>query len=80
MDFKTDTRDPEGWFSRSDHFWFATRSIPQVLFNTGGQSDYHTENDTWTRINYPKMTKIVQLIYLTAAQVADEPQRPKFVP
>jgi Peptidase family M28/PA domain len=78
LDFKTDTRDPESWFARSDHFWFATRGIPQVLFNTGAQPDYHTENDTWDRINYPKMTKIIQLIFLTAAQVADQPERPKF--
>jgi len=80
LDFKTDTRDPEAWFSRSDHFWFATRSIPQVLFNTGEQPDYHTENDTWTRINYPKMLKIVQLIFLTTAELADQSQRPKFTP
>ncbi len=78
LDFKTDTRDPENWFARSDHFWFATRGIPQVLFNTGSQPDYHTENDTWDRINYPKMQKIVQLIFLTAAQVADQLERPRF--
>jgi hypothetical protein len=80
LDFKTDTRDPDQWFARSDHFWFATRSIPQVLFNTGEQNDYHTENDTWTRINYPKMTKIVQLIFLTTDQVANAAQKPKFIP
>jgi len=78
LDFKTDTRDPEQWFARSDHFWFATRGIPQVLFNTGSQPDYHTENDTWDRINYPKMTKIIQLIFLSTAQVANEAKQPKF--
>ncbi|MCU1242098.1 MAG: hypothetical protein JWO71_2824 [Candidatus Acidoferrum typicum] len=78
LDFKTDTRDPEQWFARSDHFWFATRGIPQVLFNTGSQPDYHTENDTWNRINYPKMTKIIQLIFLSTAQVANEAKQPKF--
>jgi hypothetical protein len=50
------------------------------LFNTGGQSDYHTENDTAARINYPKMTKIVQLIFLSTAQIADTPQKPRFAP
>ncbi|MGB7283966.1 MAG: M20/M25/M40 family metallo-hydrolase [Candidatus Acidiferrum sp.] len=80
LDFKMDARDPGHWFARSDHFWFATRGVPQVFFNTGAQPDYHTENDTWTRINYPKMRKIVQLIFLTAAQVADESGRPKFTP
>ena len=80
LDFKTDTRDPDDWFARSDHFWFATRSVPQVLFNTGEQNDYHTENDTLSRINYPKMTKIIQLIFLTTNDVANAGERPKFTP
>lgn len=80
LDFKTDTVDPEGWFSRSDHFCFAIHGVPMVLFNTGEQRDYHTENDTWDRINYPKMEKIVRLIFLTAEDLAMSEQRPKFTP
>jgi Zn-dependent M28 family amino/carboxypeptidase len=80
LDFKTDEVDPEGWFSRSDHFCFAIHGVPMVLFNTGEQRDYHTENDTWDRINYPKMEKIVRLIYLTAENVASSDQRLKFTP
>jgi len=80
LDFKTDTVDPEGWFSRSDHYCFAIHGVPMVLFNTGEQLDYHTENDTWDRINYPKMEKIIRLIYLTAEDLATSEQRPKFTP
>jgi len=80
LDFKTDTDDPEAWFARSDHFGFAQKSIPMVLFNTGEQLDYHTENDTWDRINYPKMEKIVRLVFLSSLQVANADQRPKFTP
>jgi Peptidase family M28/PA domain len=80
LDYKTDVIDPESWFARSDHFCFAVHGIPMVLFNTGEQADYHTENDTWDRINYPKMEKIVRLIYLTSVDVANSPQRPKFTP
>ena len=29
-----------------------------AFFNTGEHPDYHTANDTWDRINYPKMEKI----------------------
>jgi hypothetical protein len=60
--------------------WFATLHIPMVLFNTGEQPDYHTENDVWTRINYPKMTKIVRLVFLTAAETANSSQRIPFTP
>ena len=31
--------------------------------------DYHTENDTWDRIHYEKMEKIVRLIYLTTGEI-----------
>ena len=53
-------------------------SVPMVLFNTGEHPDYHTANDTWDRINYPKMEKIVRLVYLSAKSLADSATRPKF--
>jgi len=46
----------------------------------GEHPDYDTENDTWDRINYPKMEKIVRLLFLTSVQVANTGQRPKFTP
>ncbi len=80
LDYKTDGNDPEGWFSRSDHYPFAIKGVPMVLFNTGEQPDYHTTNDTWDRINYPKIEKITRLLYLSAKALANSPARPKFVP
>jgi len=80
LDYKTDGNDPEGWFSRSDHYPFAIKGVPMVLFNTGEQPDYHTTNDTWDRINYPKIEKITRLLYLSAKALANNPARPKFVP
>jgi hypothetical protein len=79
LDYKTDADDREGWFARSDHFPFAERGVPMVLFNTGEHPDYHTENDTWDRLNYPKMEKVVRLIYLTAANLAGSSQKITFV-
>jgi hypothetical protein len=80
LDYKTDSNDPEGWFSRSDHYPFAIKGVPMVLFNTGEHPDYHTANDTWDRINYPKMEKITRLIYLSAKTLANSSTRPQFVP
>ena len=79
LDYKTDTDDREGWFSRSDHYPFAIKGVPMVLFNTGEHPDYHTANDTWDRINYLKMEKIVRLVYLAARDLADATTRPRFV-
>jgi hypothetical protein len=79
LDYKTDGDDPEGWFSRSDHYPFAVKGVPMVMFNTGEHPDYHTANDTWDRINYPKIEKITRLIYLSAKDLANSATRPRFV-
>ena len=79
LDYKTDADDREGWFQRSDHFPFAIKGVPMVLFNTGENPDYHTANDTWDRLNYPKMEKITRLVYLTARELSEGPARPRFV-
>ncbi len=80
LDFKTDTTDPEEWFDRSDQINFAIKSVPMVLFNTGEHPDYHTENDTWDKINYPKMERIIRLIFLTSVELANSDTRPRFTP
>ena len=79
LDYKTDREDRESWLARSDHFPFAAAGVPMVLFNTGEHPDYHTENDTWDRLNYEKMERIVRLIYLTAWDVANRDDRIPFV-
>jgi uncharacterized protein YigE (DUF2233 family) len=78
LDFKTDTEDKEEWFARSDQYVFATQGIPVLLFNTGEHPDYHTENDTWDRLNYSKLEKIARLVFLVAADVANRDARPEF--
>jgi hypothetical protein len=80
LDFKTDTNDIEEWFDRSDQINFAIKSVPMVLFTTGEHRDYHTENDTWDKINYPKLEKIIRLVFLTSADVANSETRPRFTP
>lgn len=79
LDYKTDADDREGWFSRSDHYPFAVKGVPIAFFNTGEHPDYHTANDTWDRINYPKMEKIVRLVFLSTRSLANSPSRPRFV-
>jgi hypothetical protein len=80
LDFKTDAEDKEEWLARSDQYVFVTEGVPSILFNTGEHPDYHTENDTWDKLNYPKLEKIAQLVYLTAQDIADKNVRPQFDP
>jgi hypothetical protein len=79
LDYKMDVVDPDVLWSRSDHFWFATLHIPQAEFQTGLHPDYHTENDTWQRINYPKLTRIVRLAFLATADMANSETRIEFI-
>jgi hypothetical protein len=79
LDYKMDAADPDSLWSRSDHFWFATLHIPQVEFQTGLHPDYHTENDTWERINYPKTTRIARLIFRSVAELANSSETIPFV-
>lgn len=71
LDYKMDRDDPDSLWSRSDQFWFAALHIPQVEFQTGLHPDYHTDNDTWNRINYAKLKKIIRLVFLAVADVAN---------
>lgn len=79
LDYKMDAVDPDSLWSRSDHFWFATMHIPQVEFQTGLHPDYHTENDSADRINYPKTTRIVRLVFRSVADLADSNETIPFI-
>ena len=80
LDYKMDVVDPDSLWSRSDHFWFATLHIPQVEFQTGLHPDYHTDHDTWDRINYPKLTKITRLVFLSIDELANSAEKLTFDP
>ena len=80
LSYKMDMVDPDSLWSRSDHFWFATLHIPQVEFQTGLHHDYHTENDTWDRINYPKLTRITRLVFRSVDALANTSQKIEFTP
>ncbi|MGE3841654.1 MAG: M28 family peptidase [Vicinamibacterales bacterium] len=78
LDFKTDDADPEGWFGRSDHFAFATKSVPIVLFNTGEHPDYHSERDTTATLNHAKQARIARLALATVRRLANDDPPPAF--
>ena len=65
---------------RSDHWPFLNRGVPAVWVHTGLHPDYHTANDDADRINYPKMEKIVRLVYQMSWDLAQAEARPKLLP
>jgi hypothetical protein len=66
-----DVNDPEGVYTRSDHFSYAAKGIPIAFFTTGLHPDYHRITDTVDKITFPKMTRIAQLVYETGFSIAN---------
>lgn len=62
---------------RSDQWPFLMHRVPSVFFNTGLHPDYHTTGDRPERIEYPKMERIVKLVYQSSWDVANTPKPPK---
>jgi len=71
---------PEGWYFRSDHLPYARLNVPALMYSTNLHDDYHTPRDNPGRIDYPKLTRMAQWIYLTGWFVANAPERPKLDP
>lgn len=66
-------------FFRSDQFPFVLNDIPAFWVFTGFHPDYHQTTDTADRINYAKMTRILQLSYLSVWRLANDGKPPAFV-
>jgi hypothetical protein len=66
-----DPLDPEGVYTRSDHYSYAQKGIPIVFFTTGLHPDYHRITDTAEKITYPKLTRITQLVYQSGFAIAN---------
>jgi hypothetical protein len=83
--FKLDTEwdkptHPEAWYFRSDHLPYARLGIPAVMYTTLLHPDYHTPRDEPATIDYPKLTRMAQWIYLTGWAVANRTAPPAHEP
>ncbi|MCU0648715.1 MAG: M28 family peptidase [Gemmatimonadaceae bacterium] len=67
---------PEGWYFRSDHVPYARLNVPSLMYTTNLHGDYHTASDIPERIDYPKLLRMAQWMYLTGWYVANADQRP----
>lgn len=69
---------PENLLRRSDQWAFLQKRVPALFIHTGEHPDYHRPGDTAEKINYPKMEKIVKLIYRAVESLANATARPVF--
>lgn len=71
---------PEGWYFRSDHVPYARLNVPAVEYSTNLHNDYHTPRDKPSAIDYAKLTRMTQWMYLTGWFVATTAKRPGIDP
>ncbi len=67
--------DPNRFYYRSDHYNFAKNNIPVIFYFSGIHEDYHKPTDTVDKIRFEKMTKITQLVFTTAWDIANMDHR-----
>ena len=66
-----DPADLEQVYYRSDHYSYAIKGIPIIFFTTGLHADYHANTDEVSKIEFGKLTRVAQLVYETAARLAN---------
>ena len=66
-----DPLDPEQVYYRSDHYSYASKGIPIIFFTTGLHPDYHANTDDVSKIEFPKLARITQLVFETALRLAN---------
>jgi Zn-dependent M28 family amino/carboxypeptidase len=71
---------PEGWYFRSDHLPYARLNVPALFYSSNLHPDYHTPRDGPETINYSKLTRITQWMYMTGWIVANTTRRPALDP
>ena len=71
---------PEGWYYRSDHVPYARLNVPALMFSTNLHADYHTPRDKPENIDYPKLARMTQWLYMTGWLVANAAARPTIDP
>ena len=70
----------EGWYRRSDHLPYAEACVPAVEYSTNLHPDYHTPRDKPANIDYAKLARMAQWMYLTGWFVANADKRPALEP
>ncbi len=67
-----DPRDPNSFYTRSDHYSYASKGIPVAFFFTGTHPDYHGADDEVDKIIFPKMQRVAQMVYEAGFAVAEQ--------
>lgn len=67
--------DKNQYYTRSDHYNFASNGIPVIFYFNGEHKDYHRATDTPDKIDYSLLENRTKLIFATAWQIANQKNR-----
>ncbi|MCL7971120.1 MAG: M28 family peptidase [marine benthic group bacterium] len=70
----------ESFYTRSDHYNFATRGVPILFFFNGTHDQYHQPADEVELIDYDKMARLARLVFYLSLEVANDEERPAWDP
>lgn len=70
------TKDPNRYYYRSDHYNFAKNKIPVIFYFNGNHDDYHQVTDTPDKIRYDLIEARARLVFNTLWTVANADRRP----
>lgn len=77
LDYKyDDLNDPNSFYTRSDHYNFAKHGVPIIFYFNGVHADYHRPGDEVSKIGFPMLAKRAQLVFYTAWDLLNAPNRP----
>ena len=68
----------EDVFLSSDSTSFYMRNIPILSFFTGSHKDYHSQRDTWDKINYKGLFQVTEFVKQVAQNLAYTEKTPRF--
>ena len=65
-------------YGPSDHSSFYLKNIPVLFYSTGAHLDYHTPKDTYDKINFNGMAKVLGLVFNVSKELAISGSRLQF--
>ena len=65
------TEDPANLIRRSDQYYFHLNKVPVVMFTDYGNGNYHKPTDDADKLQYPKLTRMVNMVYQLAIDLGN---------
>jgi hypothetical protein len=76
IDYTYNAKDhPESLYYRSDQISFAEKGVPVIFYTSGMHDDYHMPGDDVDKIDFNVLEKRLKLVFATAWELANRPER-----